>query len=168
MKPEYVNVHDPFAIIITASLQKIWTGYDVVAYVPREIFRFCRYFLNYRGLLEGRVRGVRCKRSPIPKGGLTIPITMVVKKHKAFPAAFHKMKEFILDLSTTESPQCKKIESANWDEGAMCHWQFERIWPGFWCRGKPTNGCRVRTNIICNMYRLNLVIDQRYIFWEEN
>ena len=31
--------------------------------------------------------------STIPNGGLGIPITMVVKRHKASPAVFNKMKE---------------------------------------------------------------------------
>ena len=46
MKPEFANVHDPFAIAITASSPETLTKYDVVGHVPREISRFCRYFLN--------------------------------------------------------------------------------------------------------------------------
>ena len=47
------------------------------------------------------LRDVRYERSPIPKSGLEIQITMVVKKHKASPAVFNKMKE--LYWSTTRS-----------------------------------------------------------------
>ena len=47
IKPEYVNVHDPFAIAITTFLQETLTEYDVFGHVTREISRFCRYFLNY-------------------------------------------------------------------------------------------------------------------------
>ena len=68
MKPEYANVHDPFAIAITVSLQKTLTEYNVVGHVSREISRLCsRYSLNYGGLLEGRVRDVRYRRSPLRK-----------------------------------------------------------------------------------------------------
>ena len=38
--------------------------------------------------------------SPILKGGLEIPITMVLKKHKASPAVFNKTKELMLEHYT--------------------------------------------------------------------
>ena len=112
MKPEYATIHDPLAIAITASLQETLTKYDVVGHVPREISRFCRYFLNYGGLLEGRVRDVRYRRSPIPKGGLEIPITMLVKRHKASPAVFNKMKKLVLEYYTEpENIKKSKVQS---------------------------------------------------------
>jgi len=43
---------------------------------------------------------VRYRRSPIPKGGVEIPITMVMKRHKASPAVFNKMKELVLEYYT--------------------------------------------------------------------
>ena len=38
--------------------------------------------------------------SPILKDGLEIPITMVLKKHKASPAVFNKTKELMLEHYT--------------------------------------------------------------------
>ena len=73
--------------------------YDVVGLVPRAISRFFRYFLNYVGLLEARVRDVRYRRAAISKSGLEITITMVVKRHKASPAVFNKMKELVLEYT---------------------------------------------------------------------
>ena len=64
IKPEYFNVYYPFATVITVSLQESLTADDVVGYVPRDISRFCRYLLNYGGILEGRVREVKYRRSP--------------------------------------------------------------------------------------------------------
>ena len=49
----------------------------------------------------------RFRRSTIQKGGLEIPITMVVKRHKASPAVFNKMKELVLEHHT-ESENIKK------------------------------------------------------------
>ena len=43
---------------------------------------------------------MRYRRSPIPKGGLEIPITMLVKRHKASPAVFNKMKELVFEYYT--------------------------------------------------------------------
>ena len=88
------------------------TAYDAVGHVPRKIAQFCRYFLNYGGLLEGRVRDVRCRRFAIPKIGLEIPITIVVKKHKASPVTFSKKKELIYDYYTEpENIKKSKVRS---------------------------------------------------------
>ena len=78
-------------------MQETLTVYYVVGHVAREISRFCQYFLNYGGLLEGREKNVRYRRFLIPKGRLEIPIKIVVKKHKASPVVFNKMKELISD-----------------------------------------------------------------------
>ena len=51
-------------------------------------------------------------RSPIPKRGLIILITMVMKKHRASPVVFNRIEEFILDWSTTQSSKYKKIKNA--------------------------------------------------------
>ena len=67
MKPEYANVHNPLAIVITASFKEILIAYIVVGYVQRDISRFCRYLLNKGGLLEGRVRDARYRKFLIPK-----------------------------------------------------------------------------------------------------
>ena len=36
MKFEYANVHDPFAILITASLQETLIAYDMVGHVQEK------------------------------------------------------------------------------------------------------------------------------------
>ena len=62
--------------------------------------------------LEGRVKNVRYKRSTIPKGGLEIPITMVVKRHNASPAVFDKIRELVLEHHTeSENIQKSKVQS---------------------------------------------------------
>ena len=43
---------------------------------------------------------MRYRRFPYPKGGLEIPIIIVVKKHKASPVASNKLKRFILEYYT--------------------------------------------------------------------
>ena len=58
---------------------------------------FCHFFLNYRGPLEGRVRDNKYRRSPIPKGGLKIPIVLIVNKDKAPSSVFDRMKEYLQD-----------------------------------------------------------------------
>ena len=81
-------------------MQETLTAYDKVGHVPRVISLICQYFLNYAGQLEGNLRDVRYRRSPIPKGGLKMPKTIVLKKHKDSPMVFTKMKELILEYYT--------------------------------------------------------------------
>ena len=59
--------------------------------------RFCHFFLNYGGALEGCVRDNKYRRSPIPKGGLEIPIVLIVNKDKAPSSVFNRMKEYLQD-----------------------------------------------------------------------
>ena len=60
--------------------------------------RFCHFFLNCGGVLEGRVRDNNYRRSPIPKGGLEIPIVLIVNKDKAPSSVFNRMKEYLTRL----------------------------------------------------------------------
>ena len=71
-------------------MQETLIAYDIVDHAPRDISRFSRYFLNYGGLIERRVRDVSYRRSPIPKDGVEILIKMLVKKHKATSPVFKK------------------------------------------------------------------------------
>ena len=64
--------------------------------------RFCHFFFNYGGALEGQVclqnyRDNKYRRSPIPKGGLEIPIVLIVNKDKAPSSVFNRMKEYLQD-----------------------------------------------------------------------
>ena len=93
---DYGNVHDPFALSLNAHLNRRRLAmYDIVGHIPREISRFCYYFLNYGGSLHARVRDTQHRRSPIPKGGLEIPILLIIKKNEADSRVFEKMKELI-------------------------------------------------------------------------
>ena len=68
---------------------------DVMGYRPREIRRFCNFFLYYGGALERFVCDNKYRKSRIPKGGLEVPIAVKVKKNKAKTSAFSRMKEFV-------------------------------------------------------------------------
>ena len=74
--------------------------WEIVGHLPREISRFCHYFVNYGGALEGRVRDRKYRASPIPSHGLEIPITLVIKLHDAEEHIFQKMKDLVLEYYT--------------------------------------------------------------------
>ena len=67
----------------------------IVGHIPREISRFCHFYLNYDGVMEGRLRNVKYITSPIPSGGLEILIILIVKKEGCDNAVFKWMKELL-------------------------------------------------------------------------
>ena len=72
---EQGNAHDPFAMAFKVKSAAMLTK-AVIGYIPREIYQFCRYFMDYSGLLEARVRDAVCRISPILNKGLEIPVTL--------------------------------------------------------------------------------------------
>ena len=66
-----------------------------MGHIPREIRRFCSFFLNSIVALEGRVRFLdnKYRRSPILKGGLELPICQV--KYGTNISFFSRRKEFV-------------------------------------------------------------------------
>ena len=102
------NVHDPFAFKVkcAAMLTKA-----VIAHITGEIYRFCRYFMDYGGLLETRVRDTLCRISPIPNKGLEIPVTLIVKKGLTNSEVFRKMKHFLdkyIESDLIKKPEVEK------------------------------------------------------------
>ena len=71
------------------------TSSDVVGHLPGEISRFCQFYLNYGGALEGRGRNRKYRRLPIPKSGLEIPIVLIIKNENAPTSVFNRMRGFV-------------------------------------------------------------------------
>ena len=76
---EQGNVHDPFAMVFKVKSAAMLAK-AVIDHIPRELSRFCRYFMDYGGLLEAQIRDTICRMSPIPNKSLEIPLTLIVKK----------------------------------------------------------------------------------------
>ena len=95
VKEEIGNLHDPFTISLRAKIPGKLTDFDIVGHIPREISRFCHYFMNYGGKIEARVRCTKYRPSPIPSGGLEIPILLVIKKGDSTQEIFEKMESFV-------------------------------------------------------------------------
>ena len=53
------------------------------------------FFIEYGGELSAHVNDSSFRRSPIPQGGLEIPITLSVDQAETPKAVFEKMKGFI-------------------------------------------------------------------------
>ena len=95
IEQDYGDIHDPFSMAIKAVLRGRIQYWETVGHIPREISRFCYYFIKYGGTLEARVRDMRYRRSPIHCGSLEIPITLIVKRETADGDIFRKMKELV-------------------------------------------------------------------------
>lgn len=92
---EIGNIHDPFAISLGAKIVGKLTDNEIVGHIPREISRFCHYFINYGGKLEARVTCTKYRPSPIPSGGLEIPILLIAKKGDSTEEIFEKMEDLL-------------------------------------------------------------------------
>ena len=90
---EQGNVYDPFAMAFKVKSAAMLTK-AVLGHTPRKISRFCRYFMDYDGLLVARVRDTVCRISPIPNKGFDIPVTLIVKKGSTKSEVFRRMKHF--------------------------------------------------------------------------
>ena len=82
------------------------------------------------------------KRSPIPKGGLEIPITMLVKRHKASPAVFNKMKELVFEYYT-EPENVKKSKVQSEMEERYANDDLEEFGPAEDVEGSQQTGAEV-------------------------
>ena len=71
------------------------TDNEIVGHIPREISRFCHYFINHGGKLEARVTCTKYRPSPIPSGGLEIPILLIAKKGDSTEEIFEKMEDLL-------------------------------------------------------------------------
>lgn len=92
---------DPYCCKITITRpDKI--GPVTVGHIPRELSRFIYFFLHEGGSVNGTVADTHARVSPIPEGGLEIPILM----HFAHPVQtiLNKMKAF-LDKQLTKMSQ---------------------------------------------------------------
>ena len=66
---------DPYCCRITIKrVDRI--GPVTVGHVPREFSRFIFYFIEEGGSVIGKVANTTPRNSPIPKGGLEVPILM--------------------------------------------------------------------------------------------
>ena len=89
-------MYDPYALALLTKLAETILEMDIVGHLPREISRFCRYFVNYGGKEV-------TSHSPIPSGGIELPILLIVIKANASPLALvmgkmiNYMKEYFTE-----------------------------------------------------------------------
>ena len=97
IKRDKINLFDPYATGLYCEIKGKIEILTLVGHLPREISRFCKYFLEYNVELDATVRSTKFRRSPLPKGGQEVPIKLRVGKGKASLEIFRKRKGFVLD-----------------------------------------------------------------------
>ena len=70
-----IAIH-PYVCAVKAK-EKYFDGWKTVGYVPREISRYIYFFIKKeKGKITGNVKLLNCNLSPIPSGGLEIPLQL--------------------------------------------------------------------------------------------
>ena len=83
VKHQSGNLFDPYAIGLFTKIRGKIEPLSLVGHLPREISRFSKFFLEYGGNMKASVRDIKFRRSPLPQGGLEIPITLTILRNNA-------------------------------------------------------------------------------------
>ena len=87
---------DPYACAICAK-EEYFKGWKTVGHIPREISRNVYFFIKSEGgSVNGIVISTKYRTSPIPAGGLEIPLLLTFSCSKA--TNFGKRKTFVQTL----------------------------------------------------------------------
>ena len=90
------NKIDPYACAIRAK-EEYFKGWKTVGHIPREISRHVYFFIKSEGdSVNGTVISTKYRTSPVPAGGLEIPLLLTFSCSKAIN--FGKMKTFVQTL----------------------------------------------------------------------
>ena len=103
---------DPYACAIRVK-ERFYGAMKTV--IPRDISRHIYFFIKTEdGSVSGKVLSVKYRPSPIPSGGLEIPLMLTFKCTKS--VTFLKMKKFISELYEYEYTGEGKSEESEEDE----------------------------------------------------
>ena len=97
VKPQTRNLFDPYAIGLFTKIRGKIEPLSLVGHLPREISRFSKFYLEYGGNMKASVRDVKFRRSPLPQGGLEIPITLTILQNNASLTVYNKMQESMME-----------------------------------------------------------------------
>ena len=84
---------DPYSCAIKAK-HKYFIGWKTVGHIPREISRYVYFFIKEEGgKVIGTLKSLAYKPSPIPSGGLEVPLTLTFLCPKK--VILDEMEEFV-------------------------------------------------------------------------
>ena len=86
---------DPYACAIKVK-NNFFDNWMTVGHIPREISRHCFYFIQEGGSISGQLLSTNYKVSPIPAGGLEVPLLLTFSVIE--DRIFSLMKDFVKNL----------------------------------------------------------------------
>ena len=107
---------DPYACAIKVK-NNVFDNWMTVGQIPREISRHCFYFIQEGGSISGQLLSTNWKVSPIPAGGLEVPLllTFLLIEDRIFSL----MKDFVknvYDYNYTAEHKSKDDEESDDDD----------------------------------------------------
>ena len=74
-----IETSDPYSCAITAK-HDYFVGWKTVGHIPREISRYVYFFIKQEGgKVNRKLNSLNYKASPIPSGGLEVPLSLKFK-----------------------------------------------------------------------------------------
>ena len=104
------KMSDPYCCKITISrLDRI--GPVTVGHIPREISRYVYYFLAMDGVVSGTVINTQYSHSPIPAGGLEVPLWLTFAHRKKW--IIDRLRDF------RQTDEDTVGDDTNWDSAFL-------------------------------------------------
>ena len=112
---EYSKKVDPYCCAIRTILHKSSGKLETVGHIPREVSRHCYYFIKDEGgRVDGSVLSTNYRPSPIPSGGLEIPLILTFRSVRF--VTHKRMKEFMTKLYNYDHKQSDHAENSSDEE----------------------------------------------------
>ena len=84
---------DPYSCAIKTK-HDYFVGWKTVGHIPREISRYIYFFIKQEGgKVNGKLNSLKSKASPIPSGGLEVPLSLKFKCDEKW--VLDAMEEFV-------------------------------------------------------------------------
>ena len=85
--------HDPYSCAIKTKHEH-YVGWKTVGHIPREISRYVYFFIKQEGgRVYGKLKSLKYKPSPIPAGGLEVPLLLKFEAQEKWVT--DAMEEFV-------------------------------------------------------------------------
>ena len=95
--------HDPYSCAIKAK-HEYFTGWKTVRHIPREISRYVYFFIKQKGgRVYGKLKSLKYKPSPIPSGGLEVPLLLKFESQDKWVT--DTMEEFVENLVVNDEDE---------------------------------------------------------------
>ena len=97
IKAERNNLYEPYAMDIYAQVPGKITDKTLVGHILREISRFSNFYARYGDVISAKVRQTMFRISPLPQGGLEIPIYLCIQQGERSGEIYNQIKNYVVE-----------------------------------------------------------------------